>query len=537
MNYFDDILNVYAHLSSKAKKAADTTRNLARKAAGLDSSFQELNTQADSLLADADALLAKAYALADALGVDTTGLSPHKSDTELDLPEPVSGSVSADIRIPIPINHDYHNEFQKLVSEAHEAGFIDVHPEELLTREEMAHAEAFSDQLDAEFRAATKLQPKDLVVLLIAVAVRVLVYFLSRKIQAIRSQNTAQDSTQESAAPAPQVLPPESTAPLNASPASFSLGNAPAMLPINAAQGVDINGMLGNLSNHSNAVNTGQSFVDKITDKFVQPVRILDHTTILEQNTPFDIQDTDLFQKDDIVAYHKYLGWIIGTLNILTDTITTYNLKSYTITRPMPGIGKPCVNQEISTIFSVINPVMQSAGFYKDSVAAAAVQEALTQGFGKASAQDVRTLFGRAMELENKTASFTEEAKGILSGFNAEWAACVGDIAGTALINTIVSAVHAILYEEKDGSLDTYSIRTNTIILYSSAMATVINSLPAIASKNIADLDFAGILTSCISLFQSTKFWIEAKTAFLVSAYKPALDQELAKLDQYFQYE
>lgn len=537
MNYFDDILNVYAHLSSKAKTTADTTRNLARKAAGLDASFQELNAHADALLADTDTLLAEAYALAAALGVDTNGLSQQKGDKESDLPEPVSGNVSADIRIPLPINHDYHNEFQQLVREAHEAGFTDVHPEDLLTQEEMACAEKFSDQLDAEFCAATKLQAKDLAVLLIAVAARVLVYFLSRKIQAIRSQNKAQDSTQEGVSPVPQVLPPESNPPLSASSSSFSLGNAPVTLPINAAQGVDINGMLGNLSNHSHAVPTGQSFVHKITEKFVQPVRILDHATILEQNTPFDIQDTDLFRKEDIVAYHKYLGWIVGTLNILTDTITTYDLKSYTITRSMPGIGKPRVNQEISTIFSVINPVMQSAGFYKDSIAAAAVQEALTQGFGKASAQDVRTLFGRAMELENRAASFTEETKGVLGGFNAEWAACIGDIAGTALINTIVSAVHAILYEEKDGSLDTYSIRTNTIILYSGAMATVINSLLAIVSKNIADLDLAGILTTCISLFQSTKFWIEAKTAFLVSAYKPALDRELAKLDAYFQYE
>ena len=538
MDYFDDILNVYAYLFSKSRQTADASRKLAQKADELDAAFAELNQQADTLLSDVDALLAQAYALAEDLGVDTTGLSGEADGGEPVFPDPVSESVRTDIRIPIPVNFDYSSEFQRLAEEAHNAGFTNVHPEELLTREEMAQAEEFANALDAEFCTATRLQPKDMVILSIAVAARVLFYFLSQKIQMIHKQQE-QENAQQQSPPTAQVFMPQTNAfpeQSSVSPAVQSDG-APAVFPINAAQGVDINGMLGNLSNHSSAAKTGQNLANAVSQQFGNPSRILDHITILDQNTPFDVQETDLFKKDDIVAYHKFLGWIVGTLNILTDTITTYRMKSYSITRPMLEMEKPYVNQEISTLFSIINPVIQSAGYYKDSIAAAVVQEALTQGFGKASAQDVRTLFGRAIELENRTASFAEETKGVLGNFNAEWAACIGGIASTALINTIVSAVHSLLYEEEDGSLDTYSIRTNKIILYSGAMATVINSLPAIASKNVAELDFAGILTTCTSLFQSNKFWIEAKTTFLVSAYKQALDQELAAIDQYFQYQ
>ena len=513
MDYFDDIINVYAYLFSKSKQTADTNRKLAQKAVELDNAFASLNKQADALLSDADTLLVQAYSLAKELGVDTTGLSENNVSVETDNPEPVSETVCTYIRIPIPANFDYHSEFQRLVEEAHNAGFTNVHPEELLTQEEISQAEAFVNALDSEFCMATKLQPKDMVILSIAVVARVLFYFLSQKIQMIHNQHREQKNTQQNLPTAQIFMPNTNMVPeqFSASP-QIQTGGAPTTFPINAAQGVDINSMLANLNNHSGAIKTGHDLVNTASQKFGNPSRILDHITILDQTTPFDVQETDLFKKDDIVAYHKFLGWIVGTLNILTDTITTYGMKSYSITRSMIETEKPYVNQEISTLFSIIKPVMQNAGYYKNSVAAAAVQEALTQGFGKASPQEIRTLFGRAIELESKTASFSEETKDVLSSFNAEWAACIGGIASTALINTIVSAVHAILYEEEDGSLDTYSIRTNKIILYSGAMATVINSLPAIASKNITELDFAGILTTCASLFQSTKFWIEAKT-------------------------
>ena len=68
------------------------------------------------------------------------------------------------------------------------------------------------------------------------------------------------------------------------------------------------------------------------------------------------------------------------------------------------------------------------------------------------------------------------------------------------------------------------------------AVAAQTQSQP-VGSRNVADLDLAGILTTCMSWFQHNRFWIEAKTAFLVSAHKEVLDRELEKLDKYFQYQ
>lgn len=488
MTFFDDILNVYAYLRSKSAETARQNRTSAEKLGALQQDIRELNDQADAMLSDLDALLAQARSLAAEQGIDISDIAAPEQEAAAPIPP-----VSAQIKIPLPVNFDAHLEFQHLVRQAHDAGFTDAHPEDLLTAEEMARAEETADRLDEEFRRATRLQKKDVTVLLIAVAARVLCHLVTKKQQGQKPQDT----------PAPAQT---------ASAAQNTKAETPA------AQ-----------------INVGQVVADAIAQKFAPPVTILDHDRILEQDAPFDIQETDLFTPADIVAYHKYLGWVVGTVNILTDTITTYGMRSYAVSRPTAGPGKPCVDREISTMLSLVTPVVRNAPRYKASIAAAAVQEALTQGFGKASPGQVRTIFNRTMDLENRTASLAEETKGALGNFRAEWAECIGGIAVTTLINTIVSAVHAILYEESDGSLDTYAVRTSRIILYSGAIATTINSLPAIAEKDVSRLDFAGILTTCVSLFQSTRFWIDAKAAYLVSAYRPALEQELAKLDKYFQ--
>lgn len=523
MARFDDVLNVYAYLFSKSKKIAENSKNLAERMETHDQSMENMDDKLDAMMADLEKTLEQAYRMAGELGVDISGIASEPVHTEQKPPEP----ICTDIRIDLPEDFNFQKDFQRLVEEAHAAGFTQVHPEELLTQEEMARANAFADRLDEEFAAQTKLRGKDIQVLTIAVAMRVVCYFFVQKLQSL-NQSESEDIQQIPEAGQENgydtVSVPETTN-TQADPATGS---------IDASQGVDIDGMLNNMSNYQGAVEAGQRVASKVSQKFGSGVRVLDHSTILDQNAPFDVQETDLFEKKDIIAYNKYLGWIVGVVNILTDTITTYKMKSYTITRSEFEIAKPCVNQEINTLFGLLGTVLRNIATCKDSMIAATLQEALTLGFGKADPAQIRMLFGRAVELERRTMAVAEEGKGILWNLNAKWAECIGGLAMTALINTIISAIHAILYDESDGSLDMYSIRTNRIILYAGAVATTVNSMPAIVDQNLAQIDFAGILTTCISLFQSASFWIDVKTEFLVSAYKEELDREMEKLDRYF---
>ena len=48
------------------------------------------------------------------------------------------------------------------------------------------------------------------------------------------------------------------------------------------------------------------------------------------------------------------------------------------------------------------------------------------------------------------------------------------------------------------------------------------------------DIDIGGILMTFLKVINSTSFWINIKTEYLVSEYKFMIDEEHRKLDKYF---
>ena len=48
------------------------------------------------------------------------------------------------------------------------------------------------------------------------------------------------------------------------------------------------------------------------------------------------------------------------------------------------------------------------------------------------------------------------------------------------------------------------------------------------------DIDMGGILMSFLKVLNSTSFWINVKTEYLVSEYKVLIDEENKKIDKYF---
>lgn len=264
---------------------------------------------------------------------------------------------------------------------------------------------------------------------------------------------------------------------------------------------------------------------------------IRSYQQILQEKIPFDVADNAQFCRKDIAGFDKCLGWLVGVLNILTNTVTTYRLKSYSVIQPQEFRVQPCIDREISTLSGVAMPVLQNAAFEKNAVIAAVIQEARALGYYKADSGGISALFQMAVELEEKKNAVWNKTQSVLENLRPDWDEKIDGMEIISGINTIVAAVHAVLYDKCDGSIDMYAVRTNKIITYSNAMSTVINSLPAIAEQDISSLDFAGIILTCLGFFHSTRFWIEVKTNFLVSEYKKEIDREMKKIDRYFIFE
>ena len=501
MNYYDDILNVNAYLRSRAKKSIADMQQLV-------ADFGQERKEYDKLLSRTDALLAKAKALAEQAGVEVPAAVVQSKPLE----------SCEQLLVEIPDDYDFAKAFEKLRQEAHAAGFTNVHPEELLTAEELRHAEAFERELDERFMLETSLRRKDMAILAAAVALRIACFFLF-------------------SAPIPQ----EESKVL---PAAESVGknhpNAQSVPSLtDAMQGVNLNTLLSNTESFSRTFSKGGGLVGAIAGKKRRMPAVKLEKRILDDCIPFDVSANHLFTHDEVLGYNPWLGWLFGVANIMTDTVTTQNMRSFMVRQPGGGALQPVVDERVSTVLHVFLPVVLRTEQNKTAMLAAVVREAEALKVSKAPAKDVSQMLRRVMEAEERHQSLIDKSEQVLHTFSSKLPDIFASIAkqtlATSFLNQLITAVHAVMYDpEEDGEIDWYVIRTNHILTLSNALSAMANSLPALITKDVQKLDFAGIITTLLSLFSSTRFWIEVKTSYLVSTYKKEIDVQMDRINQYF---
>ena len=554
MNYFDEILNVSALLQSKAKKNRQRSQELVHDFTQLHEDFEEMNEQADELL---DTL----RALASQQGIDTEAIAEHYAS----LPDEPDSSDVDEFIISLSADIDFQAEFARLVQEAHDAGFTHVHPEDVLTPEEMAHAEKIQAAIDSRFEQETRLTQKDMGLLALAVILRCLCYYLFTTLPHQKKQETApqiETPLYWTAAPEVETKPTAKKSSLFTSAASAA-STAATTGAINASSGVDMNGILKESgtaapsSPISGLLNSG--LLQAVIAGNSKSARIRDELQILHEQIPFDLPDNNHFKHKDIAGFHPQIGWLIGVINLLTNTVTTYKLDTFSVvpammanipleTDPTVTSGLPmdsvselaagfplAVGQELSTALHVLLPVAQNCAGHKNSLMAAIVRQADVQGLNHAPMEDVAAIMENTMYLEHQNQNLLDNMSFATDIFSIDLLRLAGNTGITAFLDLLISAIHAIHYDpEIDGDKNRYAIRTNKILTISQLMSTLTNSAKALLTENPMDIDFGGLLMTFLKVINSTSFWINIKTEYLVSEYKAMIDEESKKLDKYF---
>jgi len=546
MNYFDDILNVSALLQFKARKNRQRSLDLVNDFTQLKKDYEEMNDQADELLATV-------RALASQHGIDTDAIADHYAS----LPDESTYSDVDEFILSLPADMNFAAEFARLVEEAHQAGFTNVHPEEILTPQEMAHAEKIQAAIDIRFEEETRLTKKDMGLLILAVILRCLCYYLFTTLP----RQKAQDMVPPAETPVYWTLSPEAEAAADAAskttaatttPRLSSVRSAAVPAPINASSGVDMDAILkdagtaASSSPVSGLLNSG--LLQAVTAGNSKSARIRDELQILHEQIPFDLPDNDHFKHKDIAGFHPQLGWLIGVINLLTNTVTTYKLDTFSVVPAMlSGLpltagqelsaGLPLmVGQELSTALHVLLPVAQNCAGHKDSLMAAIVREADVLGINRAPMDDVAAIMENTMYFERQNQNTLDHMSLATDLFSIDLLRLAGNTGITAFLDLLISAIHAIHYDPQvDGDKNFYAIRTNRILTISQLMSTLTNSAKALLTENLADIDVGGLLMTFLKVINSTSFWINVKTEYLVSEYKPMIDAENQKLDKYFQ--
>lgn len=242
------------------------------------------------------------------------------------------------------------------------------------------------------------------------------------------------------------------------------------------------------------------------------------------------------------LGHDPILGWIFGTANIATSTITEYSLQSYHVHTGLTSLGsaRDKITQHADTglVFKYTFDKLFNEGLDGKLKVAESIRQEAIHLLSDVSTKDslpIPLVSVASPDLASKLADYGLDMENLLT---------VGkQFSYSLMINQIISWVHYLMYsEEKDGPLEMYKVRTRKILSYSNAIATSSNILGvAIAAsvnafnknsdgvkKSLSYLDVGGFIVTLHRLISDHKFISQIKQEFIEKEmYKIIFDESL----------
>lgn len=264
----------------------------------------------------------------------------------------------------------------------------------------------------------------------------------------------------------------------------------------------------------------GDTLVEDTIGKLTPPT----WENVLFQSVPYDaittgahISDTGLAgttHRFRTLGHDPILGWIFGTANIMTNSLTktdfvTYQVSGNTIVRHYPNGTPGMLNRTVR--YAQNDPMLLVASTARQAI-----------HFGS----DYFTKQGLPVPLiatVNNDLAKTMITKGHIDMWSVTRGAALA-----ALINQLIATIHRLLYNpDRDGSESMYEIRTRKILSYSNAMATGSNIIVTAFTKDLTKLDVGGTLVTLYRLVTDYKMIHEIKRDFLKNEfYKQVVGEE-----------
>ncbi|WP_027129430.1 hypothetical protein [Fusobacterium perfoetens] len=225
-------------------------------------------------------------------------------------------------------------------------------------------------------------------------------------------------------------------------------------------------------------------------------------------------------------ANHRYttlghdplLGWIFGTVNIITNTLTknNFSLESYTIKNMK--IERPILISEVFQNFFIQireDKLLLPVAFLK-------------QGLHFSS--DAFTKMGLPVPILN---NISPEFAGQLLGeeYRIDFYSISRGVLFSSLISSIITMLHNFYYNETIDNRKIYEVRTKKIILYSNMISTTSNLIYTSITKNFNKLDIGGFIVTLYKFYKSETFIRKLKEEYVNSKLDKYYDEKIRILD------
>ena len=207
------------------------------------------------------------------------------------------------------------------------------------------------------------------------------------------------------------------------------------------------------------------------------------------------------------LGHDPILGWIFGTANIMTNSLTTttfetYQVKNMKMIRHYPMGVAGMLDRAVA--YAVHDPKLLAVSVSRQAI-----------HFGS----DYFTKQGLPVPL---IATVNNDlAKNMISKWHIDMLSITRGAALSSLINMLIAAIHGLFCTETtEMEQKLYQVRTKKILAYSNAIATSSNVAVVAITKNMKKLDVGGAMVTIYQLITSKKFIREVKEEFIYGSYE-----------------
>lgn len=256
---------------------------------------------------------------------------------------------------------------------------------------------------------------------------------------------------------------------------------------------------------------------DKQGDKLVETLTPPKWHDVLLQSVPYDaIRTGEHISGTEISGTtHRYralghdpiLGWIFGTANIMTNSLTKYNLETYQVSNmtiqrhyPLGAVGM----LEKAVEYGKNDPMLLGAAVVRQAV-----------HFGS----DYFTKQGLPVPIISTVNN--QLAGDMISKWHIDMYSITRGATVSALINQLIACIHNLFCDGKtDSDRKLYEVRTRKILSYSNLIASGTNIAVTAITKDFSKLDIGGLAVTIYRLITDAKFIREVKEEFIFGSYK-----------------
>lgn len=221
------------------------------------------------------------------------------------------------------------------------------------------------------------------------------------------------------------------------------------------------------------------------------------------------------------IGHDPILGYIFGTMNILTNTLTAWDFNSYHIRNHSVYSNA----NTLKALDSMVNRVKNDL----TAVAAALIKQTIHIKSDMYTSNKIPfpVLSEISPELSMTLSKY---------GLNFANALTVGKQASLSIaINMIIAMLHRLLMsKDEECNEKLYEVRTRKILLYSNIIATSSNILYVGFSEDIKKLDVGGFAVTMYRLFSDPKFLDKVKYEFLNSNLTAKYEEKYGEISVYY---